>query len=90
VFQVAVRQDTFVNASLRDDRVEILLGIDGDACRIGLAAERRRIPSFFDVRNLGGGETDNPNPWIVSEAGVEVVKIPPGCSQNEHPPLVHA
>ena len=72
---VAVREHNFVHRILRDDVFKIGFAVNRNPGRIMCSGQFWWIATLFDVRDLGGGESDNLIQSIVSVAGVEHVKV---------------
>ena len=76
VGHVAVGEIDLGHVEFADERVELFLGVDGDAVRIELSGQDGRILAAFDVGNLGGREGHDLEVRVVPEVGVEIVEIP--------------
>src|SRR5207247_3880275 len=71
------------DGQLRDELHQVLLREDGDSVGIPRAREGGRILAGLDAGDLGGGEGDDLNRWVVAENDVEVVEVSSGGSHDE-------
>ena len=85
VGDVAVGEDYGFRSTLADQRLQLLFCHDGNPFRIERAGQLRRIGAVGDVGNLRGCERHHPVVRVVPIHYVEVVEIPPCCSQNDDP-----
>src|SRR5581483_6220820 len=85
VGDVAVGEDDMINLVAADQRLQFLFRIDGNAVWITRAAENRRVSPVGDPWNLRGGKSHHLIVGVVTEIGVECVKVATGCSQDQDP-----
>src|SRR4249919_2560220 len=82
VGDVAIGKDHLVNGLFEDQLFEFLLRVDGNAVRVKGAAQRCRITTVLDSRDLSGGERHDFVFGIVTEADIESMKISASRAHN--------
>ena len=83
VGDVAIGKDHLVNGLFEDQLFEFLLRVDGNAIGVKGAAQRCRITTVLDARDLSRGERHDFVFGIVTEAKIEGVKISAGRTHDE-------
>ena len=79
---VAVGKDHLVDLQGLDQFDQVALRMDRDALRVLLAGQRSRVFALIDVRDLGGGESNDFVVGIIPEESVEIMEIAP-CSAHD-------
>jgi hypothetical protein len=69
---------------LPDKPGETIFGVNGDAIRVSFAGQRGRIFPPHNIGDLGGCESHYIVCVVPPEISVEIVKIPPGCTDYDH------
>src|SRR6266511_966884 len=85
VRDVRVGEDDDLHLVLAHERVELVLCCDGDPGGIEGPGELRRVEASFDVRDLGRREGDDLDVLATSVGDVEVVKVAPRSTGDQHP-----
>lgn len=83
VGDVAVGEDDLLHPTLANDLFEFLFGEDGNAAGVAGAGQRRGVVPAADAGNLGRRESNDPVPFVIAIAYVEVVKVPAGRAQDQ-------
>ena len=65
-------------------RFEFLFLHDGNAVGIERPGQLGRVAASGDVGDLGGGKSHHLVLGIVTEQGVEIVKIAAGCAEDDN------
>ena len=86
---VAVSKDHLVNLQVADQFDQVGFGENLDAFGIELAGQLRRVQASLDVGDLRRGERHHFIVGVVAKVDVEVVKVAPGGSHDEHTSLGH-
>jgi len=82
VGDVGIGEDDEVYLVLDDQLLEVVFGEDWDAVGILRSGELRRVLPARDVGDLSSGESDHLVRGVVAVQDVEVVKVPPGGTEN--------
>jgi len=72
---VTVREENLGNVVFFDERGKLLLWIYRNSLRVRLSGENSRVFSILDIRNLCGGESDDPVVCVAAKVYVEVVEV---------------
>ena len=84
VGDVGVGKGGQVDFMIPDQIDQGVFGVNRDALGVKLTGQLGRVAPAVNVRDLGGGETDDPVAGVVSKVNVEVVKIPTGRPDDNY------
>ena len=80
---VAVGKDHLLNFLFDNQRFEFFFCVDGNTAGVERSAQRWRVATVFDSRDLSRGERHDFVFGVVTEADIESVKISPCRTHNE-------
>ena len=89
VGNIRVGEDGLLDALAGDEGHQLGLVHDGDALRVELPGQHRRVAAALDARDLGGREGHHLIVRVVPVDGIEVVEVASRGSQDHHASCRH-